>query len=232
MVRTSLQPSENIKKNIFDRFYWDSRIDDFANINVEISEGNVILSGSVPNYPSRRHAEMAASAVPGVKTVENKLSVKYNHTVKIPSDLEIENRVRSVVHWNSNINEEKIGIFVTGGYTTLEGSVSSFYQKFRAQELAADVIGVLGIDNRLVVVPGESYADEEIAGNVVSALKSRLGADADSLTVMAKGGIVTLTGSVPDMIAFQGVENVVRHVRGIVDLHNLLTTSRNPEEPL
>lgn len=226
MVQTALQPADQIRKNIFDRFYWDSRVDDYANIDVEIdSNGEVTLRGSVPGPASRHAAEQDAQLVPGVRMVHNQLRIKYNDNMKIPNDREVESNIRSILKWNSAIDDSKLQVTVNSGYTTLQGTVCSYYQKSRAQELAADVIGVMKIDNRIAVVPSSAHSDEEIANNLIEALKNIMGADADSLTVMVKEGIATLSGTVPDTISYYAVANISRHIRGIIDVHSLLSVS-------
>jgi osmotically-inducible protein OsmY len=231
MVKTALQPVDEIRKNVYDQMYWDSRVD-YSNINVEVSVSDVkvTLTGSVPNQAARRHAEAAALSAPGVRKVDNQLHIKYNDNIPVPSDLDVERKVRDIIRWNSGIDASRIGVAVNAGYVTLEGTVCTYYQKYRAEELAADVIGVMKIDNRVTVVPTESYYDEEIAKNIIGNLKNLLGADAGSLTVMAREGIVTLTGFVPDRLAFMAAENIVRHTRGVVDIHNHLVIAGEPGE--
>jgi osmotically-inducible protein OsmY len=48
---------------------------DARRINVTAQEGKIILSGTVHSWAERREAERAAWAAPGVKTVEDRLSV-------------------------------------------------------------------------------------------------------------------------------------------------------------
>jgi osmotically-inducible protein OsmY len=223
MVKTALQPADQIRKTILDRFYWDSRVDDFSNVDIEVQNEKVTLVGSVPTHASRRFAEIDALSVPGVRTVNNQLHVKFNDNIKIPSDLEVESNIHSILKWNSSIDDSRMKVTVNAGYVILEGTVPSYYQKTRAQELAADVIGVAKLDNRLGVTPGCALADEEIATSAVDMIKKILGADADHLTVMVKKGIITLSGSVPDMIAYHAISNIARHHKGVVDVHNLLT---------
>jgi osmotically-inducible protein OsmY len=227
MVKTALQPVDEIRKNVYDQMYWDSRVD-YSNINVEVSvpDGKITLTGSVPNQTARRHAEAAALRAEGAEKVDNQLHIKYNDNVPVPSDLDVERNVRDIIRWNSGIDASLIGVTVNAGYVTLEGTVCSYYQKYRAEELAADVIGVLRIDNRVTVVPTQSYYDEEIAKSIIGNLKNQLGADADSLTVMVREGIVTITGFVPDRLADLATENIVRHTRGVIDIHDHLVISR------
>lgn len=229
MVKTMLPQNENLKKNIFDRFYWDTRVES-SNIDVEVSEGHVTLVGSVPTNTARRAAEADALSVPGVRSLKNQLKIKFSSHFKIPSDLEVESNIRDIIRWNSHIDSSKLTITVVRGYVTLEGIVSSYYQKHRIRDLTSDVIGVLEIDDRITVVPLSVPSDRELADNVIATLHNELGSDANSLTVMVRTGIVTLTGTMPDRLAFNAAENTIRHLRGVVDVHNHLAI-REGEPP-
>jgi osmotically-inducible protein OsmY len=215
--------SDEIRKRIFDMFYWDVRVD-YANIGVELHDGTALLTGSVPSASARLAAEKDALNVRGVRSVDNRLKVHFTGDIPLPSDAEIESRVAQVIRWNSNVDERRISITANAGLVTLTGTVHSYYQKVHAAELATDIIGVFAVDNRLAVVPTRSTTDEEVGNDIVATLKNNLGRDADSLTVMVKDGIAALTGYVPDQLAFNAAQNLVSHVRGVVDVNNLLIT--------
>jgi osmotically-inducible protein OsmY len=228
-MQTALQPDDHIKKDVFDRLYWDARITDFSNIDVGVSGGKVILEGSVQTFQARRYAERDAMGVKGVKSVDNRLAIKYSGGLRVPSDLDVARNIENIIRWNSVIAPEKMRISVNGGFVTLEGIVHSYYQKFRAEELTSDVIGVTRIENRLAVVPLVSYWDEYIAERIVTSLSNRLGRDVSTLTVMVKEGAVTLTGTLPDRITGDAIENILRHMRGIVAYHNLCAVGAAPK---
>jgi osmotically-inducible protein OsmY len=221
MEQSTTRSERDIRKDILDHLYWDSRFS-AVNIDVEVLEGKVKLSGSVPTAEAVQFAEAVARAIPGVEAIENLLTVKMNDSIAIPSDVEVETNVRDSLRWHSDVDLSKVKVTVNAGFAILEGHVKSYYQKFRAHELASDVIGVMKVDNQLAIVTTGFEIDEEIAGKVVHALQERLGTDAGSLTAMVRNEIVTLTGTVPDEIAFAAAENAVRHIEGVADVHNLV----------
>jgi hypothetical protein len=65
---------ERILEDINDRLC-DNPYLDASEIEVRVSEGNVVLSGSVENRESKRLAEDIAESVSGVENVENGLRV-------------------------------------------------------------------------------------------------------------------------------------------------------------
>jgi hypothetical protein len=66
---------ERILEDINDRLC-DNPYIDALEIDVSVSDGNVVLSGSVDNRESKRLAEDISDSVSGVKNVENRLKVK------------------------------------------------------------------------------------------------------------------------------------------------------------
>ncbi len=65
---------ELIKRGIIGQLVWDDNVN--ANkIHVEVSKGNVSLSGNVNTYSEKIAAYKDASRVLGVKKIENKLQV-------------------------------------------------------------------------------------------------------------------------------------------------------------
>lgn len=224
MMQATLRYSDDIiRKKIYDRFYWDAQLDDFANISVSVTSGRVTLSGSAPTIASRKQAEADAYTIDGVQTVGNQLAVKINTTMKIPSDRDVGTALWELLRWNSRTDMSSIHMNVNSGYVIIMGTVRSYYEKFRIQELAQGMVGVIAVDNRLTVVPNSSEGDEEIGSRIIKDLKTILGSDVDRITVMVRKGIVTLTGTVRDMLAFNAVSTIVRSVRGIVDVHTHLS---------
>jgi len=65
---------ERIKEDINDRLSDDHHID-ASNIDVAVTNGEVVLTGSVDDRRAKRHAEDLAEAISGVKNVENRIRV-------------------------------------------------------------------------------------------------------------------------------------------------------------
>jgi hypothetical protein len=65
---------ERIKEDINDRLSDDSFVD-ASDVNVEVTRGEVVLSGTVENRMAKRRAEDLAEAISGVHNVENRIRV-------------------------------------------------------------------------------------------------------------------------------------------------------------
>src|SRR5919108_3737404 len=144
---------EFIAKEVFDSMYWDSRVD-ASKVSVKVDNGIVTLSGTVPSYSSRAAASEDAWLITGVRDVENQLKVDFRTTV--PSDEEIASNIQDQFRWDNDLYPYDIQVTVLTGWVTLEGTVDAFWKKVRAEDLAFSMRGVLGLTNKIAVVPTQT----------------------------------------------------------------------------
>lgn len=218
MLETPARPSDTVKEKILSQLHRDARVD-ATDISVEMRDDTVILTGSVPSLSARRAAEADASIIPGVRLVDNRLSIAHRRA-RAPADRELRSRIRDLLRWNSSLDFTKIGVGVSGGIVRLEGAVPSLWQKFKAQDIAENVAGVVEVDNALSVAPVGKFADAAITEEVALALIRDLRLDPDSFEVLVENGIVTLFGNVPDISTFRGVESITSCIAGVVAVKN------------
>ncbi|MHB9155245.1 MAG: BON domain-containing protein, partial [Endomicrobiales bacterium] len=193
MAQMTMRSGEEIKRDVKDRLFWDSRVE-CSDIRVEVKEdGTVTLSGTVPTYCAWQYAAVDALSTPGVRTVDNRLAVRPAGISKLPSDAELESNVKNLLLWSSSIDSEKIRVSVNAGVVRLEGDVEAYWLKERAGILASDVLGVSSVDNRIAVVPTLRYKDEAIAKNILSTLDRTTGIDVGLLNVLVENGEVTIS---------------------------------------
>jgi osmotically-inducible protein OsmY len=103
---------ERIKEDINDRLSDDSFVD-ASDVDVDVTSGEVILTGSVDNRMAKRRAEDLAEAISGVRNVENRIRVRQQNYSDNPRT--------SNASWNSTTGST--GGTGTAGNTT--GSASS-----------------------------------------------------------------------------------------------------------
>jgi len=216
------QTDEDIKKGIVDELYWDDRVD-AADVNVEVRDGRVILSGTVPTYNARTAAEEDARAVVGAGTVDNDLTVKHPTHVAIPTDEELEANILSALRWYAEFDPSNIEATAAGGWVTLRGAVESYWQKVRAEEIVAPMTGVSGVTNELAVVPSGEYEDQRIAEEIEAALERNVYVEADQVDVKVDHGVVRLLGTVPDANAYRAARNAAHFTRGVTRVENQLS---------
>jgi osmotically-inducible protein OsmY len=212
---------EEVKKDIVDELYWDGRVD-ASDVKVEVFDGDVTLSGTVPNYRAHNAADEDAWAMSGVRYVRNNLTVKYPAGVTVPTDAEISSNIENILLWQPNIDSTDINVIVENGWVILRGSVDALWKKARAEELVLGLSGVLGITNELAIVPTKDYADQAIAEDIESAMERNYTIDQNSVDVKVENGRVTLTGSVDSLAAFRRAQRIVQNTLGVVTVDNKL----------
>ncbi len=213
--------NEEIKKDIVDQLYWDSRVD-ASNVKVEVSEGEVVMTGTVQNYMAYKTAEEDAWAMSGVRFVRNDLTIKYPPGVELPVDTEIQSNIENLLLWQPNIDSSSIEVIVENGWVTLRGSVDAYWKKTRVEEIALGLNGVLGIVNELAVVPTKKHEDHTIAEDIEAAMERNFNIDVDLVDIKVENGHVILTGSVPSLPAFRTAQRIVENTLGVVSVDNEL----------
>lgn len=210
MARTD----EQIKKDIVDQLYWDSRVD-ASDIKVEVSGGEVTLSGTAPNFESLKAAENDTWIIPGVLAVNNQMTLEYPSEMTLPSDSEIQSNIRNSLIWKPYIDEKNIQVTVDNHIVKLTGTVDSYWKKMKAEEIAYDVLGVMNVQNELGVVPTRDIVDKIIAQEIMSALDRNIYVDPDSLDVKVEDGAVHVSGTVPNWRAYQETLDTAYYTPGV-----------------
>lgn len=214
--------AEDIKKDVVDQLYWDGRVD-AANVQVEVLDDRVVLTGIVPTVGTRYAAEEDAWLVEGVHAVENDLTVEYPAGLATPSDDTIVARIADTLLWHPDIDSSDITPAASQGWVTLKGSVGSYWQQMLAGELASGISGVLGVANELAVVPSKDITDQSIARAIVSALERNAYVDPEDINVEVADGVVILSGAVPNLMVYRAAADAARHTVGVVNVINKLT---------
>lgn len=220
MIRTD----EEIKRDLIDELYWDYRVD-ASSVKAEVSNGKVTLSGTVPSYSARNAAATAAWGIDGVSEVTNLLSVRFPPTYTIPTDAEITASAERALAWNPDVYSEDINVNVSGGVVRLEGIVDAYWKRGKAEDLVGTLRGVVEVENRLAVVPSESFLDKDIARDIEAALERNLYVKAEDVTVKVEDGNVTLTGTVPSYYARGRAYEAAALTPGVLRVDNNIVTT-------
>ncbi|HEX8948255.1 MAG TPA: BON domain-containing protein [Dissulfurispiraceae bacterium] len=217
----AVKTDDDIKRDVTEQLYWDGRVD-ASNIRVEVSGGTVRLDGAVPSYSARQAAYVSALSVPGVASVENNLIVRYPEGAAKPADNDIKSSIENIFKWSADVDPKDVAVSVSAGAVTLRGAVGSYWQKIRAEELAANVGGVLGVTDELAVVPTEEVSDSSIGDYIMAALDRIAEIDPNTLDVKVENGVVTLSGRVPDWGMYHTVRDIARYTPGVVNVIDYL----------
>lgn len=217
MTRTN----EQIKTNIVNRLFRDIRVD-ASDVLVKVDDGIVTLMGTVSTYAAKRAAFELAREVRGVRFVDNQLKVVYPETFVMPIDSEIERNAQNILSWNPNIDTSNIKVSIDSGIITLKGTVTRYWEKYKAEDLVSELIGVLAVKNELTVVPTDKIDDKIIAKDIIDELNRSNLLDANKVEVKVAHGVVTLTGTVDSYPAEKCVYDTAVHTSGVVGVINKL----------
>jgi osmotically-inducible protein OsmY len=140
------------------------------------------------------------------------------------SDIDIKRDVESELRWSPQFDETDMAIKVKDGVVMLSGFARNYYDKYEAESAVKRVKGVAGVANDLQVrlASGDGLADPEIARAAVTALKSALPVACGSIKVIANEGRLTLEGSVEWNFQKQQAERVVRYLKGVTAVDNVI----------
>jgi len=213
---------EQIARDIREQLAFNKRLDG-SDLQVDVSNGHVALSGAVPSYPARTAAEKDARIISGVQSVENGIRVEPpTEQPAVPTDGEIQAAVERLLVQAPDVNIRDLSLSVNSGEVVLEGSVDHLWKKLRAGEVAGMAAGVRAIHDHLVVVPSDSVMDRVIGEGIEAALDRMEPVEAEAVDVEVKDGVVRLTGSVPNQTSLISAEEAARHSEGVIEIYNEL----------
>ena len=124
-----------------------------SEINVETSQGSVIIRGKVDSDEAKQAAEGIAKGIDGVKTVKNELQVvaPAKREAIDDKDASITTRVNAQIEKDSNLKDAGIHAQTNAGVVSLSGEVSSLMTSAQASWTAWQVPGVKWVKNGLTV---------------------------------------------------------------------------------
>jgi len=120
---------------------------------VETRKGEVMLSGFVDNQSQLDRAVTVTQAVTGVKSVDNKVSLKGAATTignKI-DDSVITAKVKTALMADTSVKSADIGVVTRKGEVQLSGFVNNQGQIDRAMEVARGIEGVDKVGNDMAI---------------------------------------------------------------------------------
>ncbi len=143
---------------------------------------------------------------------------------RTPED--IRRDVYSQLAWDNRVGHTNILVKVADdGTVILSGMVSSYTDRFEAEEDAYAVSGVKKVENRLSVSLPPEYpvpGDEDIAAKIEHLLQWNPTIDASRIDVVVTNGIVILMGSVDSIWQKYRVDHLAEDIAGVISVDNRL----------
>ena len=140
------------------------------------------------------------------------------------TDNELKSHVQNALDWEPSVDAARIGVTVDSGVVTLQGEVTTYFQKLVAERTARHVYGVKAVANELSVKPTgtASRTDSDIAKVIVNALNWDAAVPKGAVKATVDHGHVTLTGDVKWHFQRQAAEAALRHLYGIKSVQNAI----------
>ncbi len=141
------------------------------------------------------------------------------------SNEELQTDVQNAIKWEPLLNAAEIGVVAKDGVVSLTGVVNSYAKKMEAESAAKKVIGVVALVEGIEVKFSSAWSktNEEIANEVLVALKSNWSVPDDKVTVKVEDGWLTLDGELPWNYQKDAAKSAVSYLTGIKGIINNIT---------
>ncbi|HLH72277.1 MAG TPA: BON domain-containing protein [Chloroflexota bacterium] len=142
------------------------------------------------------------------------------------TDSEIRQNVWDEISHDVRIDPSDIRVTVTDGIVYLNGTVPTYSQRITAAEDARRVKGVIDVVNNLAVRLTRVWTDEEIRDTIRGNLDRDVRiTDPFKIHIAVSGGIVTLSGTVPNHGQKTAAEDDAWAAPGVIDvINNIVVT--------
>ena len=149
---------------------FNGNLDSF-DINTDVNNGNVVLTGRVDHSVDKKLAEELVSNIDGVMSVDNQLSVieekdmdemasnmsddaesEYDEQTGTLTDAKIATVIKTRLLMDSDISGFDIDVDVEAGNVTLTGNVDSDAERQLAVEIAKNASDVKNVEDNLQVI--------------------------------------------------------------------------------
>lgn len=213
-----MKTDSQIQKDVMEELKWEPSVT-HEHIGVAVTDGVVTLSGSVPSFIEKYHAERAAQRVAGVQAIVEKIDVKLPSSL-VRDDQELAKAIIDQFQWSSLIPHEKVQVKVSDGWVTLTGEVVWEYQRKAAEKLVRELKGVKFITNNIAIKPKLVAAD--LKEKIEQALKRAAERESKQIEIDVFGSRVTLSGKVRSFAEMNAIEGAVWGAPGVTEVKDNL----------
>jgi len=228
-VRAS-DTDDRIKASAKESYVYRTYLKDDA-INTVSNNGVVTLTGTVSEESHKSLAQDTVAGLPGVKSVDNKLTINGQQPVE-NSDGWIGMQVKSALFFNRNVSAVNTEVDVADGVVTLKGKADSQAQKDLTGEYAKDINGVKDVKNEMTIAEAagkeepnkdNKFDDASITAQIKMAFLTHHSTSAFKTGVETTNGTVTLSGSATTDAGKDMATKVARDINGVTSVVNNMT---------
>jgi osmotically-inducible protein OsmY len=210
-----MNTNAEIQKKVMEELHWIPSLQ-ATEIGVAVQASIVSLSGYVDTYAMKEAAEKAAKRVKGVQAVVQKIEVRSAHRPRTDEDLAWA--ILNAFAWSCEIPQDALKVQVQRGLVTLEGEVDWNYQKNAAEKAVLNLLGVIGVENRITLKHNLQATD--LRSKIAQALKRNALLHAANIEVVTDANTVTLRGKVRSWVEREEAEKAVWFAPGVLEVIN------------
>ena len=139
-------------KTVIKNTYFDQSGNLFFNVDVEVSQGRVLLTGTVENMDLKIEATRIAWGVEDVKTVINELQISNSDNIfNFADDLVISTKVSGRLILEEEVNSLNYNIETVNKVVYIIGIANSDDEQKKVIDIASNVYGVEGVIDYITI---------------------------------------------------------------------------------
>ena len=139
-------------KTVIKNTYFDQSGNLFFNVDVEVSQGRVLLTGTVENMDLKIEATRIAWGVEDVKTVINELQISNSDNIfNFADDLVISTKVSGRLILEEEVNSLNYNIETVNKVVYIIGIANNDDEQKKVIDIASDVYGVEGVIDYITI---------------------------------------------------------------------------------
>jgi osmotically-inducible protein OsmY len=199
-------------------------------IRIVSKAGAVTLTGQAQDEFHRDLAQETLAGLPGVKSVNNQLSLVGEPSLINP-DATLRAKVQAALLFHRGLSTARTQVLVENGAVTLKGEAETNAQKNLATEYVKGLDGVVRVDNQMTVASQhpkrktirKKIDDASMTAQVKMALLLNKSTSAIHTKVHTDNGVVTLTGAATSQAEKDLVTRIVKNIEGYRSVRNRMT---------
>ena len=211
-----MKADSDIKRDVETELRWSPDIDE-TDVAVKVNGGVVTLTGFVRSFMEKYQAENVTKRVAGVAGVANDIDVRLPAADGL-EDPEIARAAVAAIRSGVPLSADSVKVLVHNGHVKLEGSLEWNYQRERIEDAVRRLRGVMAVNNQIKIKP--RVKPIEVKHMIEDAFRRSAEVDANSISVKAEGGEVTLSGKVRSWSERNQAQQTAWSAPGVTNVKN------------
>ncbi len=241
VIRTAYVPDLDLQDDVTRALADDPATAEYNNVRCTVADGVATLDGTVQSWAEKELVLHVLQGIRGVHRISaDGLTI---HRGKVfNSDEEITIQIEQRLNWDIRVNSALVHVRTLSQNVYLTGKVGTADEKARIVAIAYQT-GAAHVDARDLDVAywalGPELRRDKFAyktdGAIADAVRDTFRYDPRVLSsealVSVREGVVTLTGTVSNLLAKRAAEQDARNVVGVWDVHTLLKVRAERHSP-